>query len=317
MNHCISMTRDNLKLSITFLFLLFFGKLLIASPQLPDYIIYKNDTIATYNLILETYLQNQNPEEDKLFGLSFRNTLDGGMSFNCWRGYQAIYKIENDSLFLSCIIECNSIKKIDKGLSDRNLQILFGNQVKNNKVFIDWFSGDISFPLISEDKPNEVIRWDEVFENIFLYEMLIRIDKGKIKYTKEIQNYIDSPNRIDRKRKERISKILFEKIQNYKWEKSEKFDCSETYRVRINKKGKIDLIEMNLSKEEIKDFFEKGEYQHCIRSMKKALKGLKFDIIKRRGKPIEEYVYIEIWFEDDGSIENWSDYEEDDDFLDD
>ena len=311
MNICISMTRRNLKVLVTFSFLLFFGKQLNASPQLPDYIIYKNDTIATYNLILEAYFQN--PEEDKLFGLSFRNTLGlEGMSFNCWRGYQAIYQIENDSLFLAHIIECHSIRNIDRELSDKNLRVLFGNQVRNNKVFIDWFSGEISFPLKSEDKQNEVIRWDGVFENIFLFETLISIDKGKIKYTKQIQNYIDSPNRIDRKRKERISKILFEQIQNYKWKKLEDFDCSETYRVRINKKGRVDLVEMNLSKEEIKDFFEKGEYQHCIRSMKKALKGLKFDIIKRRGKPIEEYVYIEIWFEDDGSIENWSDYDDED-----
>jgi len=307
------MTKHKLKFVLVILSFLIFDKQSIASPQVPDYIIFKNDTIATYNLILELYLQNKNPEEDKLFGLSFRNTLGSeGMSFNCWRGYQAIYEIENDSLFLSYIIECHSIRKIDKELSDKNLRALFGNQVKNNKVFVDWFSGDISFPLKSEDKQNEIIRWDGVFENIFLFETLISIKKGRIKYIKEIQNYIDNPSRINRRQNDKISKILFEKIQNYKWKKLEDFDCSETYRVRINKKGRIDLVEMNLSKDEIKNFYERGEYQHCIRSMKKALKGLKFDIIKRRGKPIEEYVYIEIWFEDDGSIENWSDYEEDD-----
>jgi hypothetical protein len=317
MNICISMTRRNLKLLVAFLFLLLFGKQLIASPQLPDYIIYKNDTIATYNLILEAYLQK--PEEDKLFGLSFRNTLGSeGMSFNCWRGYQAIYEIENDSLFLSCIIECHSIRRIDRELSDKNLRTLFGNQVKNNRVFINWFSGDISFPSKSEDKKNEVIRWDGVFENIFLFETLISIDKGRIKHTKEIQNYIDNPNRINRKQNDKISKILFVRIQNYKWKELEDFDCSETYRVRINKKGRIDLVEMNLSKEDIDKFYEKDEYRHCIRSMQKALKCLKFDVIKRRGKPIEEYVYIEIWFEDDGSIENWSDdYDDDEEDLDD
>ena len=307
------MTRHYLKLLVVFLFWLLFGQQLLASPQLPDYIIYKNDTIATYNLILEAYLQKENPNEDKLFGLSFRNTLGSeGMSFNCWRGYQAIYEIENDSLFLSYIIECHSIRKINKELSDKNLRTLFGNQVKNNKVFIDWFNGDISFPLKSESKQNEIIRWDGVFENIFLLETLISIDKGRIKYIKEIQNYIDNPNRINRRQKDKISKILFEKIKNYKWTKLEDFDCSETYRVRINKKGRIDLVEMNLSEDEIKKFYEKGEYKHCIHSIKKALRGLKFDIVKRRGKPIEEYVYIEIWFNDGGSIENWSDYEDDD-----
>jgi hypothetical protein len=76
---------------------------LFASPQMPDYIIFKGDTIATYNLILEQYLQ-RNDTTEQLFGLSFRNSTDGSFSFNCWRGYQAIYKIDNDSLFLVDII---------------------------------------------------------------------------------------------------------------------------------------------------------------------------------------------------------------------
>ena len=48
-----------------------------ASPQMPDYIIFKGDTIATYNLLLEQYLQRQEKtESEKLFGLSFRNSSD-------------------------------------------------------------------------------------------------------------------------------------------------------------------------------------------------------------------------------------------------
>lgn len=43
-----------------------------ASPQIPDYIIFKGDTIITYNLLLEQYFRLQG-KEDKgmLFGLSF------------------------------------------------------------------------------------------------------------------------------------------------------------------------------------------------------------------------------------------------------
>ena len=278
------------KLLFTILLSLFLNQLLVASPQLPDYIIYKGDTISTYNLILEEYLQKKNPNEDKLFGLSFRNflsedaDLNMGASFNCWRGYQAIYEIENDSLFLSGIIRCHSLKEMNKEFSNKALHALFGNQVKNNKVFIDWFSGDISFPTKSKNNQNEVIRWDGVFEKIFLFETLIKIDKGIIKYAKEIQNYVSISNRIDRKERDSIITILFDKIKNRKWEKLNKFDCSETYIIRINKKGKIDLVEMRLTKEEINDFFEKEEYQYCICSMKKALMGLKFDIIKRKGQ---------------------------------
>jgi hypothetical protein len=53
------------------------------------------------------------------------------------------------------------------------------------------------------------------------------------------------------------------------------------------------------------DLFEKGKYQHCIRSIKKTLRSLKFDIVKRKGKPIEEYIRLYLWFKDDGSIEVW------------
>jgi len=226
-----------------------------------------------------------------------------GITVNCWRGYQAIYKIENDSLFLTDIIECHSIKKIDKELSDNNLRALFGSKIKNNKVFVDWFSGNISFP---QKTPNELIRWDGIFENIFLFETLIKVANGKIKYYKDIRNYVDAPNRINRKENDTIADILFDKIKCYEWKKLKKIDCSEAYIIRINKKGRIDLVEMDLTKEEIKNFYERDEYKHCTRSIKKALRGLKFDIIKRKGQPIEEYVRIEIWFKNDGTIENWT-----------
>jgi len=86
---------------------------LSASPQMPDYIIYGKDTVATYNLILELFFQRQDTAKtEQLFGLAFRD----GASFNCWRGYQAIYKIENDSLFLVDIINCGELRngKIEK-----------------------------------------------------------------------------------------------------------------------------------------------------------------------------------------------------------
>ena len=76
------------------------------------YLVYKNDTVPTYNLLVEKYLQPRKGDNGRLFDLSFRNSINGtkGTSLNCWRGYQAIYKIENDSLFVSAIIDCHSIE---------------------------------------------------------------------------------------------------------------------------------------------------------------------------------------------------------------
>ena len=42
----------------------------ICSPQIPDYIIYENDTVQTYNLLVEQYLQNKKSDKGQLFGLS-------------------------------------------------------------------------------------------------------------------------------------------------------------------------------------------------------------------------------------------------------
>jgi hypothetical protein len=92
--------------TITVILILFLPFKSMASPQLPDYIIYKSDTIPVYQLILEEYFGHMEiPDQGSLFGLKFRNNA----SLNCWRGYQAIYLIENDSLFLKNIINCHEL----------------------------------------------------------------------------------------------------------------------------------------------------------------------------------------------------------------
>lgn len=279
------------------------------SPQVPDYLIYKNDTIPTYNLLVEQYLQKVKEDKGKLFNLSFRNSIDGflGTSPNCWRGYQAIYKIKNDSLFVSAIIECHSLE-YKKQIPKNYIKEIFGNKVKNNKVFIDWYSGNISFP--SKIKDNRILRWDGVFERVFMYETVVKIDNGKILKISNEQNYTDLKNGIERLKRDSISNILFDKIKNYKWTKLDKFDCSEMYTIVIGKKGKITNVIMTeyQTKESIKEFWDtKREYNYCINSIKKALSDLQFDILKRKGEPTEEKFFVEIWFNEDGTIENWTD----------
>ncbi|WP_272148526.1 hypothetical protein [Tenacibaculum aiptasiae] len=277
------------------------------SPQVPDYLIYKNDTILTYNLLVEQYLQKRKKDKGKLFSLSFRNSVDGfgGSSFNCWRGYQAVYKIENDSLFVDAIINCYSLE--DKTEAPKNyITKVFGNKVKQGRVFIDWFSGDISYPLKS--KNNKMLRWDGVFEKIYLFEKIIKVKEGRILEIKDQQNYEDLKKGVDRKVKDSISNLLFNDIKKYKWTKNlDECDCSELYTVEIGKNGKItDVVMTNYqTKELIKEFWDRRVYKYCIKSMKKSLSKLQFDIIKRKGKPIEERIKIRIWFNDDGTIERF------------
>lgn len=279
------------------------------SSQVPDYLIYKNDTIPIYDLLVEQYLQKLKGDKGRLFDLSFRNSIDGslGTSMNCWRGYQAIYKIENDSLFVSEIIDCHFLEN-KKQISKKHFKEIFGDKIKNNKVFIDWYSGNISFP--SKIEGNRVLRWDGVFDRVFMYETVVKIDAGKILEISEEQNYTDLKNGIERLERNSISNILFGKIKSYKWTKLDKFDCSELYTIVIGKEGKVNNVIMTeyQTRESIKEFWDsKREYNYCIKSIEKSLSNLQFDIIKRKGKPIEEKVYVEIWFNEDGTIENWTD----------
>ena len=199
-----------------------------ASPQLPNYIIFRGDTIATYNLILELYFQNQGTtDHGKLFGLSFRD----GASLNCWRGYQAIYKFDNDTLFLADIISCGERRsgKIDKAASAQKMKTIFNDRFINGKVYMDWFSGDMSFPLNNQN--NKVLRWDGVFYTIFEKETVISITNGKILNIADVDNYEDNPKAIDRKDKSKLSDILFNQIKKARWKNTDKFDCSDKYLV--------------------------------------------------------------------------------------
>lgn len=272
-----------------------------ASPQMPDYLIYEKDTIATYNLMLEQYLQKKDKtDSDKLFGLSFRD----GSSLNCWRGYQAIYRIENGYIYLVDIINCGELEngKIDKTESLRKMSAIFGEKVINGKVKINWFNGKVNFPLT-----NELLRWDGVFYKIFEKEKVLSIVKGKVIKSENVKNYVDDPNRIDRKDKKMISDILFKQLEKSTWINPNNFDCSSKYVITIDEKGNVSKANMRYTEEEIEMYYDtKEEYIFCVNKVFDVLKSLKFDIIKNKGIPISENIYIEIWVKD-GKIENWTD----------
>lgn len=279
-----------------------------ASPQSPDLLVYNGDTIGIYTLLLEEYfdqIKKSDDVEGKLFGLNFRE----GASLNCWRGYQAIFKIEYNSLWLEQITSCNEYyhsDSIDVKESKRQILEIFGDKVVNGKVPVDWFLGNVSI-----SKPErKLLRWDGVFVKTFEEEILIEFDKGEVKNITEIENYIDEPSRINRRYGDTLSKVIFREIQKIKWKNIDKFDCSEVYRIKIGKDGRIKEVIMPdyQTKEQISEYWDtKKEYNYCVRTLTRGLKKLKFDIVKSSGKPIEEDVYIEIWFNNDGTIENWTD----------
>lgn len=276
-----------------------------ASPQIPELLIYKNDTIPIYNLMIEEYLDMNKQDifgssEGKLFGLNFR-----GGSFNCWRGYQGIYKIENDSLFvvdmvpIGGFIEINEDgERVSSPKPKSYLEVVFSDRIKNNKVFVDWFSGNIAI------RNGDLLRWDGVFVRKFEKEKVISIEKGIFKNIIEVQNYIDLPNGINRRYNDKITDEIFKELEKPKWRNWD--DCAETYEILIGKNGQIKKVRMAYYKtqQEIKEYWTRKEYNYCIKKVNKAVQNLQFDIVKDHGDAAEETVYLEFWVGEDGIIEN-------------
>jgi len=256
-----------------------------SSPQIPDFLIFKGDTIPTYNLLLEKYFDRiEKPDNGELFGLKFR----GSSITNCWRGYQAIYSIENNKLYLNDITDCGEIwnkRKIDKKASKKRMIATFGDKVINEKVFIDWYSGDFSIP----QEWNE-LRWDGVFYRIFENETLISIDKGNISKILKIKNYIDEPDKLNRYNKKDALSILYKGLKkNIKW-KDLPDDGRyrwEEFEILINKKGEAFAIN-----------FEPDTDYRYKKTINNALKELgDWDILKKQGEPIEEKFRFDLEFD--------------------
>ena len=75
--------------------------------------------------------------------------------------------------------------------------------------------------------------------------------------------------------------------------------ASKRIQIRIPKTKKTGTI--------VENYYEQDEFNFCITKMLNALKDLKFDIIKDKGIPISEEIYIEIWIEDNWKVKNWTD----------
>ena len=123
---------------ILFLFVLLFPITeAFATAQVPDRIIYKGDTLKLFSNPLE-YLPNIDELRPRLFG-----DKEGCKTTACWRGYEAIWIIIDDTLYLTGIFECcygfEYARKAD-------LKKLFGAKCKNGIVKADWFSGAMISP---------------------------------------------------------------------------------------------------------------------------------------------------------------------------
>ncbi len=144
-----------------------------ATSQIPDYLIYKNDTIALSANPLESY-----PYIDSLRPTLFGNRKTG-CSTACWRGYVATWKLENQKLYLIEIKSCDSYRDYLKA----DLKSLFEKKYQRGKVFAGW----VTDSLLS--RQGKLIHYvHDGYESIYEKEVLFCFNKGYLTGTLAIDN---------------------------------------------------------------------------------------------------------------------------------
>lgn len=137
-----------------------------ATPQIGDLLIYKGDTIRVYPFMLDSLFHNNHTffEENRSIQLS---------SSACWRVYQAVFEVKNDSLFLQKIYGAEK--------QEMDMTSVFNKQ---GDVFLGWYSGILTSPR--DLKIYDHSGWGGYYE----YETDFVFEKGILKNVSEYHNTI-------------------------------------------------------------------------------------------------------------------------------
>lgn len=235
-----------------------------ATPQAPDLLIYREDTLHIYSFPFEQYLY-ENPQSEHITTEIKKVML---LSTAMWRGLQATYEIKNDSLFL---------KKVE-GKTELDLALLFG---KSSNIFMNWVSHTLT------SYKNRLWYDHGMFNGgFFEFEKDFHIENGILKKTEDFQNIIQPS--IYLADYETLSNYVKEAINYKHLPKLEKevrivLKISQT---QVTPKGKItDVI--------ILRGYTKQFDNEAIRVIKSIPQWL---VVIRRGKPAEYSYTIPIFF---------------------
>lgn len=161
------------------LFLVFYFASIHSATQVPDICIIRKDTARLDTLVMFSY-----PLEDYFEKIGTRN-LAGFKTCEspaCSRGYQAVWLVENDSLFLINIQGCNEHMSWCDEAAIPNLKKIFGEASKQNKVFASWAYG--SYRCFEGD----VI--PHLKNQMFVADRVLNIKQGELKKEKRYVNVI-------------------------------------------------------------------------------------------------------------------------------
>jgi len=164
----------------TFILLIFYSLTVTATEQVCELLKYKTDVICLENYPLENFLR-KNPEiyKNKIMGYAKEICVSSA----CWRMYKGYWEINNDSLFLTKLINSCGDKVFD-------LKNIFGaGKVKNGKVFADWVSDTINVgygELIGWIEPdsideNDYVNYYNSFRELYSKSFYCELNNGIVK----------------------------------------------------------------------------------------------------------------------------------------
>lgn len=279
------------KILILFLFILCLNSIK-ASPQAPDILIIGKDTVAIFSLPLNEL----DSTRQKLFFESLNKYKDEpeSFSFNLWRGYQGIWRLEDGKFFL--------VGLKDNPYSSEILSATFKEKYNNGVVFADWFSSSLVI------KKGALLRWDGIFGRTYTKEEILKFKKGRLFKRKDIDNYIDIKKGISRIYNENITDTIFSEIQKLNWIELGEIFCDDEYFVFINKNGRIREVKYETNDSRIREIFKHDKDERkCLRNIRRSLRNLRFDIIKWNGHSYAETLRVSLYYDEETKkLENFT-----------
>lgn len=255
-----------------------------AATQVPDICIIKKDSTQSDTLVMFSYPLEEYFEKVGTRDLAGFKTCE---STACSRGYQAVWLVENDSLFLVNIQGCNEHMSWCDEAAIPNLKKVFGDESINNKVFAKWsfgkyrcFEGD-EIPYLKKQ--------------MFNSERIIVVKSGRVK---KINRYVNVKTRDKSFGVERNTpEFILNTIQtNINWKALPKREQKwiADIEITIKKNGKTLIkVKTNASKNSIAQ--TEIELTRC-------LKNFKWFQYKQLGKKIDVAFSVKAQFEADKQI---------------
>lgn len=254
---------------ITIILLCLISGQLFGTAQIPDLLIYQDDTLAIYSNPLEVYFDRKGA---RTIGEVDLEKVDQCTAL--WRGYVGTWKIENDSLFL--------INIETDYCGDNPIEIDLGKEFSRDKIFADWVSFEVLNPYGKQIKYIH-----QGYESIYEYERGFEFANGKLI---TINNYDNSKSResVYSKEPKILQKFLFENIN---WKLIESQNLTDKKRIiarfRIGEDEKPTAIEI-----------VRGVNQQIDKEAERIIKLIPdWDVYYRRGKIVEIQWTLPIFFD--------------------